>query len=150
MATLTRRGLVNAVCLQPLRTGARKPNQRISDPREMKLPDDWQLLSVFEVEPVVSDPGVPWAYNTLTFETTRGEDHVRCDIIPGYDEFRLVWTRGDERIMTLTLCRVAALAVCTEHGNDSISLEFADENIGPLILQLKPHVMVAFSTNNPL
>jgi hypothetical protein len=116
----------------------------------MRIPEEWQLLSVFEVEPTVLDPGVPWAYNMLTFETTRGEDRVRCEIAPGYDEFRFVWTRDGDLILKLDLRRVSGLLVHTEKGSESLCLEFSDDTIGPLVLQLKPKLTVSFSTNDAL
>jgi hypothetical protein len=36
------------------------------------FPDEWKLLDLFEVEPRLLDPDVPWAYNEMTFETVRG------------------------------------------------------------------------------
>lgn len=61
------------------------------------FPEEWQLLSLFEVEPQVVDRGVPWFYNTLVFDTTRGEDRIRCEIEPAYEIIRLTWQQSGKR-----------------------------------------------------
>jgi hypothetical protein len=44
------------------------------------FPEEWELLSLFESEPKVLDQGVPWQYNTLTFDTQRGDEQCSvCD-----------------------------------------------------------------------
>ncbi|MCE9543932.1 MAG: hypothetical protein K8T25_00175 [Planctomycetia bacterium] len=116
----------------------------------MILPKDWELIGVFEAEPSILDPRVPWAYNKLTFETTRGDDKIRCEIEPGYDQFKLVWWRNSFEIVNVDLRRVIGLSVCMKDGNESISLKFDSISVGPLILQLKPTVRLTFATHNPL
>jgi hypothetical protein len=54
---------------------------------------------------------LPWAYNSLTFDTTRGEDRVVCEIQPGYGEVRVRWSRKGADLVRLDLRRVAGLAI---------------------------------------
>lgn len=60
------------------------------------FPDEWELIGLFECEPKLSDDDIPWAYNTLLFETTRGRDRLRCLIEAGYGDFRFHWWEGDK------------------------------------------------------
>ena len=113
----------------------------------MHLPEEWELLEVFQSDPALLDPGVPWAYNTLTFETTRGSDRIRCEISPGYEEVTLAWNRGSEELVNLKLCRIVGLAVSNESDRVTISFEFADGSIGPLEMHLKPAVQITFATH---
>ena len=44
------------------------------------FPEEWELLALFEKEPVILDPEIPWRYNRLTFEIQRGGDKFHCAV----------------------------------------------------------------------
>src|SRR5258708_1950295 len=69
-------------------------------------------------EPRLADPGVPWAYNRLTFEVARDRDRVEVTVSPGYGEVLIGWQRDGEVLVTLQLGDVAALAVEREHERE--------------------------------
>jgi hypothetical protein len=56
-------------------------------------------------------PDEPSFYNRLVFETTRGQDHVRCEIEPGYEKLRLTWWHRAEERLSLALNWVRGLRV---------------------------------------
>jgi hypothetical protein len=62
------------------------------------FPADHELIAFFEAEPNVLDPGVPWTYNTLNFETERQGTLVQCRIAPAYGDIdvRLTQPSGAE------------------------------------------------------
>jgi hypothetical protein len=72
------------------------------------FPQEWELLSLFECEPTIVDRGVPWEYNCLIFETSRGKDHIRCEIEPGYETIKLQWWQEKNDVLTLDLHWCAA------------------------------------------
>lgn len=111
------------------------------------FPADYELLGLFECEPALTDVGVPWAYNALRFETTRGPDHVVCEIEPGYEEVRLRWSRDGAELVRLDLHWVAGLAVEAEAGREALVGTFRDEHVRPFRLQLRPHVHFAWGTS---
>ena len=80
------------------------------------FPADYELLSLFECEPTVADAGIPWAYNTLRFDTTRGADRIVCEIAPGYEVVRLSWERAGAEIVRLHLNWVQGLEI--ENSNE--------------------------------
>jgi len=74
----------------------------------IELPDLHELTWLFEAEPVLLDPDVAIAYNTVTFTTARGDDRVVCVIRPASDEVDLTWSAGDREMVRLALAGVAA------------------------------------------
>ena len=111
------------------------------------FPEEWELLSLFEVEPTITDRDVPWFYNKLTFETTRGEDHIRCEIEPGYEILRLVWWRGHHEVLSLDLHWVRCLRVVTGGGQDYFIASFRGPNLLDLEFHLKPTIRLRWGTS---
>ena len=75
------------------------------------FPEQFELISIFESEPVLTDPGLPWAHNRLTFTTERDRDHIQCVIEPGYGVLVLRWSREGHTLVDLTVDRVKGLRV---------------------------------------
>ncbi len=111
------------------------------------FPDEWELIGLFECERKLSDDDIPWAYNTLLFETTRGRDRLRCLIEAGYGDFRFHWWEGDKLRTQLELRFVLGLSVSLGGGRDSMTLTFRDDAVGPLTIQFKPHVSFEWQMN---
>lgn len=114
------------------------------------FPEEWELLALFEVEPTITDRDVPWYYNRLTFETTRGDDHIRCEIEPGYEKLNIVWWRGAKEKMTLELNWVNGLRVVTGGGTDYLVASFREKHLLDLEFHLKPEVRLRWGTSNDL
>ncbi len=114
------------------------------------FPDEWQLLSLFENEPQLLDPGVPWAYNNLTFETTRGSDRILCVIEPGSERLDFTWWHNQSKQLTLELHWVSALKVVTGGGYDYMIATFRDKHLSELRLQLRPTIECKWGTTNEL
>ncbi|MDX1947650.1 MAG: hypothetical protein SFU86_19790 [Pirellulaceae bacterium] len=112
------------------------------------FPDEWELLALFEAEPTVVDRGVPWEYNVLIFETTRGQSHVRCEIEPGYEKIKLNWWDGPEERLSLELNSVLGLRVVTGGGRDYLVASFRDPHLFDLEFHLKPTVCLRWGTSN--
>ena len=111
-----------------------------------QFPADSELLSLFECEPTLSDSGVPWAYNCLHFDTTRGLNRVVCEIEPGNEIVRLRWVSNGVELVQLDLNWVRGLAVETSHGAEVLIGYFRDPAVRPLRLQLRPSVHLQWGT----
>ncbi len=111
------------------------------------FPEEWQLLSLFEAEPEVVDRDVPWAYNTLIFDATRGIDRVHCRIMPSYEILRLTWWQSNEMRLSLDLNWVSGLQVVTENGHECLIASFRDTHLLNLEFCLKPNVCLKWGTN---
>ena len=114
------------------------------------FPEEWELLSLFESEPTSIDRGVPWFYNCLIFETTRDQDHVRCELEPGYEILRLRWWHGSQERLALDLHWVHSLRVVTGGGRDYLIAAFRDEHLLDLEFHLKPVVCLRWGTSSRL
>ena len=81
------------------------------------------------------------------FETTRGDDHVRCEIEPGEEMLRLRWWHGRHERLALDLHWVRSLRVVTGGGRDYLIAAFRDEHLLDLEFHLKPIVCLRWGTS---
>ena len=110
------------------------------------FPAEYELLSLFECEPTLTVPGVPWAYNCLRFDTTRGADRVVCEIEPGDEIVRLTWEHDGSEFVRLDLNWVCGLGVESRDGCEALVGFFREAAIEPFRLQLKPRVHLRWGT----
>ena len=114
------------------------------------FPEEWELISLFETEPRELDPGIPWAYNNLTFETERGSNRILCVIEPGYERLDFTWWHNDTKHLALKLYWVSGLTVITGGGCDYLVASFRNPFLSQLRLQLKPTIECEWGTTNDL
>ncbi len=105
-----------------------------------------ELIALFEAEPTYLDPGVPAAYNTLTFVTERGADRVRCEIAPADGVLRLEWERDGVALVRADFADVAALRAEAERGREALVVELRMPRARPFRLQLRPAIHVSWGT----
>ena len=70
-----------------------------------RFPESHELISFFECEPTLLEPGKPWVYNHLEFRTVRGADEFVVVIEPGFETFKLRWRREGKEVIRLDLDR---------------------------------------------
>ena len=114
------------------------------------FPEVWELLSLFEAEPTLSDPELPLFYNAITFETKRGDDEIRCEIFPASGNFEFVWTQHGELRLHIVLRCVEGMSVFTGNGRDVLSLSFRDDHMEEIEIQLRPHVSCVWGKTHVL
>jgi hypothetical protein len=112
------------------------------------FPDEWELLSLFESEPELWDPDIPWIHNIVIFETTRGLDQVRCEIDPSCGMLKLTWRHSGKEKLILDLHWVHGLQVVTGRGADYFIASFRDPFLCNLEFHLKPEVCMRWGTTN--
>jgi hypothetical protein len=113
------------------------------------FPEPHELLSFFEAEPTLLDPTVPGYYNMQTFDTLRGDDRVRCELEPGYEELRVRWTRGDTELVRVALRDIATVRIEAERGREVLVASFRSTALLPFRLQLRPTVHIFFGMAAP-
>jgi hypothetical protein len=101
------------------------------------FPEQHDLISFFECEPTVLDPGVVWAYNRLEFRTIRGRDEFWAVIESG-ETFRLTWRRDGEEVVKLDLDRVQRFDVELSPKHEVLKVTFRPTAVAELVFQLKP------------
>ncbi len=102
---------------------------------------------MFECEPSLADPHVPWSYNRLTFDTQHETDRVICEIDPGYETLTVNWSRNGMVLVSLDLNWVSGLETELNRASETLVAHFRDPHILPLRLQLKPAVSVSWGTD---
>src|SRR5579859_4063689 len=104
------------------------------------LPSAEELISFFGSEPHLADPGVPWAYNRVTFTCVLGEDRIQLAMSASYGEVHLVWRRLGQPHVELSLCEVAAVELEEVPSQACLRLKFDKPELGRLVLRLRPRV----------
>jgi hypothetical protein len=107
---------------------------------ESSFPADHELVAFFEAEPTILDPGVPWFYNTLDFETKRRRVLVQCRIAPAYGDIDVRLSKPDG--VELTRAKLQGFRSISLMVNSHGEVLIATSNGEPpmLCLMLKPRV----------
>jgi hypothetical protein len=113
------------------------------------FPQDWQLIGFFGCEPTLLDPGIPWVYNRVTFQTERNGELVVCEIEPASEIMDITWSQSGKVRLELKLSWVRSLAVVESAATEALVAEFryGGQYLLPLRLQLRPSVMVTWGTS---
>jgi hypothetical protein len=110
--------------------------------KTMSRPEEF--LSLFGAEPTLLDPGVPWAYNTVRFETKVAVDAVAFTMCPGYGECTVEWRRGGELLLDLLVDGVESVTVRDGPTDNCLDIAFQATERGLLTVRFKPRVSVVW------
>jgi hypothetical protein len=115
------------------------------------FPQEHELLSLFESEPILLDANVPWTYNHLQFTRTIGESTVECVIEPGYETLQFRWSQRGVEIVALDLHWVAGLTVESDGGREALVAHFRERSgVSKLCIQFSPHIHISWGTTMDL
>jgi hypothetical protein len=107
------------------------------------FPEEYELISFFEVEPNITDRDVPRFYNRLIFQNSFGDDKIRVEIEPGYGQIAFYWDKLNVPIISLYLEEVISLVIKNERNLETFIARFNDTSgILDFELQLKPYISV--------
>lgn len=104
------------------------------------FPEQLEFLEFFGAEPRLTDPGIPWAYNCLVFESRASLDVVRLEIEPASHVLRIVWSQAAVERLRLELNRVTGLVLEREEGQDTLVARLSHPHADELRLRLRPTV----------
>jgi hypothetical protein len=104
----------------------------------MQLPDQGRLAEVLG-DPQLLDRDVPWAYNTLSWQVERGDDHLELTLEPGYQRIALLWSTLGKTLVSLDVGAVLDLRI--RHDPKSVALVFETRSI-QLRVQLAPAIQI--------
>jgi hypothetical protein len=104
----------------------------------MQLPDQGRLLEVLG-DPQLLDDDVPWAYNTLTWQVERGDDHLELKLEPGYQRIALLWSTLGKTLVSFDVGALSDLRI--QHDPKSVALVFKTRSI-QLRVQLAPGIQI--------
>ena len=110
-----------------------------------EFPPDYELVAFFEAEPVVLDPGAPWFYNTLDFQTGRNGIEVHCRICPSHGELIARLMLEGQELAKYELRGAQAFRLTMDKAREVLVAVFAPEKgLDNFALQLKPRVWAAW------
>ncbi|MEJ8305321.1 hypothetical protein [Saccharibacillus sacchari] len=113
------------------------------------LPEEYELISLFESEPQLMDEDIPWFYNTLTFKLQRESDILSCTISPAYQSFSIDLTINERKIYSLGFKDVKGLTIEKDKDVERLIVEMNDESaFVTLIIQTNPQIRIATTHDN--
>lgn len=82
----------------------------------MKYPEEFELLSIFECEPIRADKDVPFFYNSSLFRYRNEDDETyEFRMLPSYNEVFLKVAKRDYDIALLKLQNIEALSILSDN-----------------------------------
>lgn len=114
----------------------------------MTFPDEHDLVAFFEAEPKVLDPGVPWLYNTLDFETERQGILVRCRFAPSYGVVGVrLYLAETIELVQVDVSDYAAIELVVNADGEAL-IATSNHESPMLCLTLEPRVWVGLGNFN--
>jgi hypothetical protein len=110
----------------------------------LPFPEECELVSVFEGEPTLADPELPWVYNRLQFSVSHGGDQIECTIEPSSRQVDFTYTIDGRNAVTLGLRRVAGLRTYKEGAGEGIVVLMEDATRGELTVQVSPDIRLTW------
>jgi hypothetical protein len=115
------------------------------------FPEQYELIALFESEPVLTDAKVPWTYNHLRFTRAIGDNTVDCAIEPGSETLRFRWLQHGAEVLDLDLRGVSGVTVECESGREALVAHFRkDRGVWPVRIQFTPAIHVSWGTTQEL
>jgi hypothetical protein len=112
------------------------------------LPDQHELISFFDTEPLLSFSNETWDYNHLTFVVVRGRERLVCEMQPAELVLRMTWHDGEKEMLNVNLESADGLKLDNFNGREQMRVTFSD-GVGQLILQLRPVIHVFIEIKLP-
>jgi hypothetical protein len=102
--------------------------------------EEWELLSFFEVEPVLREPEEAWCYNDAVYVIQRGEQQLSVAIAPFQRDVRIVLQYNNRRVYEFNAMAVDDVLYRTDAGFETLQIV-----IGPrerITIRIKPDIEV--------
>jgi hypothetical protein len=111
------------------------------------FPEHWELISLFEGEPKLTDPDVPWVYNRIQFSLGRGIERIECAIEPSSGQIDFTYEIAGRIALALVLLRVAGLQTYQTGDSEGLIVLMKDESRGKLHVQVSPDIRFTWREN---
>ncbi|RDC63639.1 hypothetical protein [Adhaeribacter pallidiroseus] len=109
----------------------------------MEYPEEYELMAVFESEPIMLDPDVPFYYNKSTYKYTNSEkEEFTFSILPSYSEISINVTIANFEIANLSLQNIRNFKILSDNKLEK-RIMLSGENY-LLKIQLKPKFSIQF------
>lgn len=110
----------------------------------MKLPEDFELLAFFGVEPTLRIPNAPWEYNGLTFDVSHGNQQLMVHLETDVGEFNVSLRENGEEVVHIELKWVGNIALRRD-GNTEVLIAQHIHRVPDLFVEIRraKHLSIA-------
>jgi hypothetical protein len=113
----------------------------------MTIPEPHELIAFFECDPVELDPGIPWCYNRVSFETIRSGSSIHFEMEPGSGIVRFTWHKDSKEVAKLAFNQLSKLAIYSNKSEETLLLTSSEDSPTILLkLRLKPEVCIELTS----
>ena len=99
---------------------------------------EWELLSLFEVEPELKEPGERWDTNDALYTVTQGELQLSFAIAPYHRDVRIVLSHRGRRVYELNTMSVWDVRYRQEQGAEVLEIILTERDT--ITLRVKPRI----------
>ena len=110
------------------------------------FPEEHDLLALLG-EPELTDPGIPWAYNRLTFRPSSGNRSGEVVIEPGEGNVELRLAAEGSEVVSVALHDAAAVEIDVTRDHEELVVTLARD--GVVRLRVRPTLHLFWSTAAP-
>jgi len=110
----------------------------------MKYPEEFELMAVFETEPVLLDRDVLFHYNKSTYKyINREREEIIFSITPYYNEVKINVSKENFEIASLSFQNIISFSILSDNRVEK-RIMLTGENYA-LKVQLKPKYSIQFT-----
>jgi hypothetical protein len=106
------------------------------------IPEEYELTSFFEVEPIKLDKKVPFKYNTVTYVIINGPEKIEIHISPAYGDIEIFWEHNNELKINWRLYDIRSLKIERKESKEYLIINFNAENMSDCYLWVKPNFKI--------
>ena len=99
---------------------------------------EWELLSFFEVEPELSEPGEGWDVNDAAYTVVRGELSLSFAIAPCHRDVRVILSHRGQRVYELNTMSVVDVQYRQEQEVETLEIILTARDT--ITLRVKPRI----------
>jgi hypothetical protein len=112
-----------------------------------EIPEEYELMSFFEVEPKKRDVEVPFYYNNLTYNIINGSETIDITISPSFADIEIFWIQNNLLKFNWKLNNIKTLKIEKNDGIECMKIIFNSENMSDCLLWIKPHFKIIGGMN---
>jgi len=102
------------------------------------IPEEYELTSFFEVEPLKLDKEAPLRYNTVTYVKKNGLEKIEIHISPAYGDIEIFWEQNNELKINWRFYDIKSLKIEKKDNKEYLIVKFNAENMSECYLWVKP------------
>ncbi|MBS2101214.1 hypothetical protein [Carboxylicivirga linearis] len=114
-----------------------------------ELPEEFELMSFFEVEPIKADKDsdVPFYYNILTYVIKSDLEKIEIIISPSYGDIEIFWEQNNILKFNWRFYDIETLKIEKRDNIECMKITFDSENMSDCFLWVKPSFKIIGGMN---